>query len=311
MQAININRKIWSGLKTLTLVLALIIGVLFLEPALNLLPPYHFLQDNEKTLRNVLLVALVFVFAHILHKLALNQLTQRRRGQRPIPRVLLDIFKLFIYSLATLIALPLLLGQDISGFLTGSGILLALLGFAIRNVVADTLSGIAIGIEAPFRMGDWVRIETLAQGRIQEIGWRTTRLITKDETYVILPNSQISRQRITNYSAPKKEYRDQAEFTFPVTTPIVEARRMMEMALAEQTSFVDGTSADIHVISYTPLGITYLVKYWVPKHKDEAKCRTEVFELVDRKLRDHGVLLTQPCITNPTHSDYRDSAEPQ
>jgi small-conductance mechanosensitive channel len=81
------------------------------------------------------------------------------------------------------------------------------MGFAIRNVVADTLSGIALGLEGPFRIGDWVDVEGLRRGRVVEIGWRTTRLLTRDFTYVILPDSQISRQRIVNYSAPRSVFR--------------------------------------------------------------------------------------------------------
>ena len=68
---------------------------------------------------------------------------------------------MFLFALAALGGLSLLFRQDLSGILTGSGLVLAVLGFAIRNVVADTLSGIALGIEAPFRgIGDRVRIET-------------------------------------------------------------------------------------------------------------------------------------------------------
>lgn len=278
----------------MSLLSLLILGVIFLGPALKLLPSEHFLVGKEKVLRGILLMALVFSVAHLVNRLAVNQLTQRRKGQRPVPKVLLDILKVFLYALAVLIGLPLLLGQDMTGFLTGSGILLAVLGFAIRNVVADTLSGIAIGIEAPFRMGDWVRIENLAQGRVQEIGWRTTRLVSRDETYVILPNSQISKQRITNFSAPKKEYRDQAEFTLPVTVPVAQVRSLMISALTDLSWVMDGTAIEVQVARYTPMGITYRVKYWVPKHNEESRCRNEVIDLIDQKLRENNVLLQQP-----------------
>src|SRR5690606_30395852 len=143
--------------------------------------------------------------------------------------------------------------------------------------VADTLSGIALGIEAPFRMGDWVRIETLAQGRVQEIGWRTTRLVTRDSTYVILPNSQISRQRITNFSAPRKEYRDHAELTLPVDLPVAESKELITHALTGAKSIVEEKAPEVQVVQYGPQGITYRVKYWVPQHNRELACRNEVF----------------------------------
>ena len=85
-----------------------------------------------------------------------------------------------------------LLEQGLLGALAGSSLILAVLGFAIRNVVVGTLSGIALGVEAPYRIGDWVDIEQVARGKVIEIGWRTTRLLTLDSTYMILPNSQIA-----------------------------------------------------------------------------------------------------------------------
>src|SRR3546814_967254 len=96
-----------------------------------------------------------------------------------------------------------------SGALAGSGIVVAIVGFALRNVIGDVFSGIALGIEAPYRIGDWVEMENTVKGRIVEIGWRTTRLQTRDQTYMILPNSQIARPRLTNYSAPRRHYRAQ------------------------------------------------------------------------------------------------------
>ena len=173
-------------------------------------------------------------------------------------------------------------------------LVLAVLGFAIRNVVADTLSGIALGIEAPFRMGDWVRIETLAQGRVQEIGWRTTRLVTGDSTYVILPNSQISRQRITNFSAPRKEYRVHAELTLPVDLPVAEAKALILKALQGAESIVGDKPPEAQVLHYGPQGITYRVKYWVPQHDREPICRNEVFSLIDAALRARGLAPRPP-----------------
>jgi small-conductance mechanosensitive channel len=171
-------------------------------------------------------------------------------------------------------------------------LVLAVLGFAIRNVVADTFSGLALGLEAPFRIGDWVHIDALAQGRVQEIGWRTTRLVTRDSTYVILPNSQISRQRITNYSAPRQEYRDHAEIVLPVSLPVADAKALMREALAGVQSVVQAKGFDVQVDAYSPQGVTYRVIYVVPQFDRARACRNEVFSTIDAELRAKGVQLT-------------------
>ena len=243
-------------------------------------------------LRNTALSGVLFLGAHLLHAISSARLTRRRKGRRPVPKVALDLLRLALFAAATLASLSLFFRQDLSGILTGSGLLLAVLGFAIRNVVADTFSGLALGLEAPFRIGDWVAIDGLAQGRVQEIGWRSTRLITRDSTHVILPNSQISRQRITNYSAPRPEYRDHAELTLPATLPVAEARILITEALVGAETIATGKSPEVQVAMFAPQGITYRVKYWVPQHDREMACRNEVFSRIDAALREKGISLT-------------------
>ena len=297
-----------SWLRAAAALALLVLVAALAEPLFQRLPAAHPLQGWREPVRNAALALALLFGAHLLHALVSTRLSQRRKGQRPVPKVLLDLFRVLLFAAATLLALSLLLRQGLSGLLTGSGLVLAVLGFAIRNVVADTLSGIALGIEAPFRMGDWVRIETLAQGRVQEIGWRTTRLVTRDSTYVILPNSQISRQRITNFSAPRKEYRDHVELTLPVDLPVAEARELIRVALDGAHSLVDGKPPEVQVVQYGPQGISYRVKYWVPQHDREPMCRDEVFSLIDLALRERGVRFERtpaaaPCALRGTMRD--------
>jgi len=271
-----------------------LLAALAATPLVQLLPPGHLLQDWLTPMRNILLSLAAFAGAHLGYVVTSARLSRRGKGQRPVPKVLLDLFRIFLFILATLLTLSLLFEQGLSGILTGSGLVLAVLGFAIRNVVADTLSGIALGIEAPFRMGDWVCIDTLAEGRVQEIGWRTTRLVTSNSTYVILPNSQISRQRITNFSAPRKEYRQQAELTLPADLPVATARDLILVALSEAESIVEGKLPEVDVAHYGPRGISYRVKYWVPQHDRETVCRNEIYRLIDAALRAQGISLACP-----------------
>lgn len=234
----------------------------------------------------------LFAGARLLLLMLKHRLQIQNKGKRPVPKVVLDVASTLAYVLVTIISLSMFMRDGLSGLLTGSGLLLAVLGFAIRNVVADVFSGLALSIEAPFRIADWIQIDTLGRGRVVEIGWRTSRLVTQDSTYVILPNSQISRQKITNFSAPRQEYRDAIELTLPSDTSVLEARNLMKLALRGVRSLIADRKSEIRVIRYSPQGITYQVKYWVPRHDREADCRNEVFCAIDRTLRERGVRIS-------------------
>src|SRR3546814_19455580 len=129
----------------------------------------------------------------------------------------------------------LVLGLSGSGALASSGIVIAVVGFARRNVVADTLSGIALGREAPYRSGDWVESDGVINGRVIEIGWRTSRLLSRDSTYMIVPNSQIARQKLTNFSAPQKHYRAQLQITLNHALDAASAKQMLVPATKRPT----------------------------------------------------------------------------
>lgn len=224
-------------------------------------------------------------FASRLLALVLDQAMARRQ---PYPRLLKDLIAVMLFLFAFAATVALFMGQGAAGALAGSGLVIAMLGFAIRNVVADTLSGIALGVEGPFRIGDWVDIDGLARGKVVEIGWRTTRVLTRDQTYLIIPNSEIARQRITNYSAPKPQYRAQVSFMLDHSIPIELAKEVMLNAVKGAKLIQQDPPPDVRVLSYDEGGIIYALRYWLARFDRDIDCRDEVFGLIDNALRKIG-----------------------
>lgn len=214
--------------------------------------------------------------------LALERSGSKRRR---VPKLLIELTSAALFIAAGIATIMLVLGQSLSGALAGSGIILAIIGFAIRNVLADVLSGVAVGIEAPYRIGDWVAIDDTIRGRVIEIGWRTTRLLTRDDTYMILPNSQIARQKLTNYSAPRRQYRGKVEVMLNHTISVFEAKALLAAAAAKPPIIVASPRPDVRVASYNADGIRYLVRFWVPTFADDIDCRDAVLTEIDAALR--------------------------
>ena len=231
-----------------------------------------------------------FAIAWFVSRVLAMALDQAAVRKRPYPRLLKDLIAAVLFLVAFAATVSLFMGQGVVGALAGSGLVLAMLGFAIRNVVADTLSGIALGIEGPFRIGDWVDIDGLARGKVIEIGWRTTRVMTRDATYLILPNSQIARQRITNYSAPRPQYRAQISITLDHTMPISRAREVMLRAVKSAKLIQQDPAPDVRVLAYEEGGITYALRYWLMRFDRDADCRDEVYSLIDEALRQAGTI---------------------
>src|SRR3546814_734929 len=136
-------------------------------------------------------------------------LERRKKGRRRPPKLLGQLISSIFFLAAIFATITLVFDQSTIAAAATSSVLIAILGFSLRNVVADVFAGIALSIERPYRIGDWVAAENGLSGRIIDVNWRSTRLETRDQVQTIVPNGQIAQQRLTNYSAPRQYYRHQ------------------------------------------------------------------------------------------------------
>src|SRR5688500_4881437 len=95
---------------------------------------------------------------------------------------------------------------------TTSAVGAVVIGFALQDTLGNLFAGLAIQVEKPFGVGDWIHVSG-QEGRVQEVTWRATKIRTKDGNFVIIPNSLISKDKIINYSQPSKLLR----LEFPIS----------------------------------------------------------------------------------------------
>lgn len=125
---------------------------------------------------------------------------------RTIPRIIRGIISLLIYMLAIFGIVAFVYDQALTSLLATSGVIAMIIGLAVQINIANIFSGIAINLERPFRIGDWIQIGDFKEGRVIDINWRATRVHTRDDTVLSIPNSQASESSIENFSYPNEGY---------------------------------------------------------------------------------------------------------
>lgn len=125
---------------------------------------------------------------------------------RDIPHIVRNIIAFIVYMLALFAIVAFVFDQKLTSLLATSGVIAMILGLAIQINIANIFSGIAINLERPFRIDDWVKIGNFTEGKVVDINWRTTRLLTRDRTILSIPNSQASESSIENFSFPNDTY---------------------------------------------------------------------------------------------------------
>ncbi|MEW6214412.1 MAG: mechanosensitive ion channel domain-containing protein [Nitrospirota bacterium] len=96
---------------------------------------------------------------------------------------------------------------SITPLLASAGIAGAAVAFAAKDTIANFFGGISIFVDRPYKIGDYIVLDTGERGEVVEIGIRSTRIKTRDDILISIPNSIISNTKIINESAPIPNFR--------------------------------------------------------------------------------------------------------
>ena len=128
------------------------------------------------------------------------------KSGRLIPNIVRLFLAFMIYFMAVVGIIAFVYEQALTSILATSGVIAMIIGLAIQINISNIFSGIAINIERPFRINDWVQIGNFEEGKIVDITWRTTRLKTRAECILSIPNSMASESPILNFCYPDDAY---------------------------------------------------------------------------------------------------------
>ena len=121
-----------------------------------------------------------------------------------IPEIITFLFQVIIFTIPSLIVLSNVFEFQLTSILATSGVLAAVIGFAIQANLSNMLSGIFVNIERPFSQNDWITIDDKT-GFVIDVTWRSTRIRTFENTEVTIPNEIVANAVITNWSKNDKE----------------------------------------------------------------------------------------------------------
>ena len=215
-----------------------------------------------------------------------------RLSDRPVPRLPRDLSAMVLFSVAVLAIISTVFQRDITSMLAASGVFGVIIGLALRTVILDLFMGLAIHIERPFKIGDWLmihqnRVETHIIAEVIEINWRTTRLRTTRNNMVVVPNSKMGDTIVTNYMEPKPHFRIDLDFTIDFEVPSERVLRVMTAGLKAVTDgegILDDPVAEVRIKDSTLEGAEYEVRFFILPAKISPN---EARHVVNRSVLEH------------------------
>ena len=203
--------------------------------------------------------------------------------------------------LLTLIAGIILLSYfdvDVSAMVTTLGITSLAFALAAQNTLSDTISGLVIITDRPFTLGDRIEIQELdTWGDVQDIGLRSTRILTRDNRLVIVPNSAISKRLVVNHSVPSTVYRVQTHIGIGYGEDIDRARQVMIESVHAQDWVMKDKLVEALFVEYGESALIFRVRCWIETYVETRRVLDKLNSCLYRGLYGAGIELPTPVRT--------------
>ena len=179
----------------------------FASANLLLSPPILYLNIIYSLIKSIALITWVVFFLRInrtlLTRLAKNEKRIKIVHQQTLP-LFLNLINIVIVAL-TVYVLFSAWNIDMTAWLASAGIAGIAIGFAAKDTLANLFSGVFIMADAPYKIGDFIVLDTGDRGEVTHIGIRSTRILTRADVEVTIPNSVMGNTKIINESGGRHE----------------------------------------------------------------------------------------------------------
>lgn len=197
-----------------------------------------------------------------------------------------------VVLLAGLYLVMVLWGLDVRAWQVSAGVAGAVLGFAAQDSLRNLVSAVLLYGDAPLRIGDVILVDKRLRGRVTDIGWRSTRVLTNDGVEVNLPNALLGTWRIVNESAgPDRAVRLACEFTVEFGHTAEALRAIVLPGVAGLPELRPDLPAELQFRGPTAAGLRFALLVYLadPSRRSQGLDVTNTHIL--RSLRAAGVTL--------------------
>jgi len=253
---------------------------------------WSFLQDGDFP-RLFLAAGIALLLINVLF-LAVFSLLGRERRELIIPPLLRKLILLVVYFIAFVIIIKGFYPElNLTGLLIGSTVFSAVVGLALQDTLVNFISGVTLTAEKSFRLNDWIRVGD-KEGLVTEISWRATRIRTRDNNLLIIPNSVISREMITNFNYPVPLLREMVTVGVSYRVPPRRVKEALLEAAGRVKEALRNPPPSVRLINFDAYSINYQLLFWLSDFENvpevSSQIRMEIFDV----FRSRNIIIPIP-----------------
>ena len=281
-----IDRPVWQSIVLLGAALA----VTWLEPGAKTL----FISLGLLKTIAVLVWAIAFYrLAEFIFELISRWLTQTEGIETGFIPLLANVTRVLIITGAVLIFLSVW-RINITPMLASAGLAGLAVALAARDTLANFFGGISVFMDRPYKIGDYIIFESGERGEVVDIGIRSTRIKTRDDIQIVIPNSTIAGSKIINESAPEPRFRVRIKVGVAYGSSLDQVEKIL-LDIAAANELVSKEPAPrVRFRAFGDSSLDFELLCWINDPRDRGLAVHQLNSAVYNAFARHGVTIPFP-----------------
>jgi len=290
---LRVGRAVIRVMSLVTLII-----VLGLQEFLEWLLTYQVLKFDKVTITigKILILIVIIILARIISKLVFLLLRKNFSKKSWIDEgkeyTIFKLTKYGLYGFAFLMGLTSI-GIDIKLILTGLGALLVGIGFGLQYLFYDLIAGLVILFEGPIKVGDVIEVDGLV-ARVQQIDIRTSKVLTRDGKYIIIPNSNLVGEKVVNWSHGSEltRFNIKVRVRFGSDTALV--KELLYGCALRHPDVSKNREIIVWFEEFGDNGLHFSVYFWARKTWVVETLLSEIRFDIDKEFRKNQIIVPHP-----------------
>jgi len=224
-----------------------------------------------------------------------NRMAEKGSGglDRQIMPLVEKLATIFLIGTALIIILKHF-GYDILSLVTALGIGSLAIGLAAKDTLANMISGFTLMIDRPFRLGDRIQLVGGQMGDVQDIGLRSTRIKTLDNQLLIIPNSDLCNNLLTNQAFPDLRAKGKVSIGVAYGSDVDKVKQLLMATALEIGEVLRDPPPEAFFTSFGDSALQMTLFFWVEEYTGLVPAIDRINSLIITRFNEHGIGIPFP-----------------
>ncbi len=183
---------------------------------------------------------------------------------------------------------------DLTPFLASAGFAGIVAALAAKDTLANFFGGINVFLDRPFKTGDYIILSSGERGEVVHIGLRSTKIITRDDILVSIPNAVMANSKIVNESAPDPKFRVRTRVSVSYSSNADQVEELLLKGTRDNPLVADEPAPQVRFRAFGESGLEFDLLFWIYESKDRDKALHEVNRAILAEFNRAGIVFAVP-----------------